>query len=179
MITSVVSRVEFYGNDTLLSATNVLPYSYNWNTKSVANGSYTLIAKAYDNTGNMGQSSNVSIKVLNDTTAPTITAFTMPATGSSTTVAISSFTATDDASVTGYMITESATAPAASASGWTASAPTSFTFPAAGNKTAYAWAKDAAGNVSAVPLRHRYHYPSRYNRSGCKHLQSCHRHQRA
>jgi hypothetical protein len=52
--------------------------------------------------------------------------------------------------VTGYLITESATAPTAGAAGWSASAPNSFTFSAAGSKTAYAWAKDAAGNVSAA-----------------------------
>jgi hypothetical protein len=47
------------------------------------------------------------------------------------------------------MITSSAAAPAASAAGWTATAPTSFTFTAVGAQTAYAWVKDAAGNVSA------------------------------
>jgi hypothetical protein len=48
------------------------------------------------------------------------------------------------------MITESATAPSSSASGWSSSAPTSFTFSSEGSKTAYAWTKDAAGNVSAA-----------------------------
>ena len=48
------------------------------------------------------------------------------------------------------MITESSTAPSASSSGWSASAPASFTFSSAGAKTAYAWAKDAAGNVSTA-----------------------------
>jgi hypothetical protein len=47
------------------------------------------------------------------------------------------------------MITESATAPTAAASGWSATVPANFTFSAAGSKTAYAWAKDAAGNVSS------------------------------
>ena len=83
-----------------------------------------------------------------DTTAPTVTAFSMPATATSLTVSVLSFTATDNVGVTGYMITESATPPAANATGWTASAPTSFTFSTAANKTAYAWAKDAAGNIS-------------------------------
>jgi hypothetical protein len=65
-------------------------------------------------------------------------------------VPISAFTATDNIGVTGYMITESAAAPSSGAAGWSATAPTSFTFSAAGTKTAYAWAKDAAGNVSAA-----------------------------
>jgi len=84
-----------------------------------------------------------------DKTSPTVTAFAIPSTSTSLTVSISTLTATDTVGVTGYLITESASAPAANASGWTASAPTSFTFSAAGTKTAYAWAKDAAGNVSA------------------------------
>jgi hypothetical protein len=50
--------------------------------------------------------------------------------------------------VTGYLITTSATAPAASVAGWTASAPASVVASAAGSTTFYAWAKDAAANVS-------------------------------
>lgn len=70
-----VSKVEFYENGVLLSATNVSPYSYSWNTISVANGSYTLTAKAFDSAGNVGQSGNVTVTVNNpvlDTTAPTV-----------------------------------------------------------------------------------------------------------
>ncbi len=84
-----------------------------------------------------------------DTTRPTVTAFTVPATANALTVAITSFTASDNVAVTGYMVTQSATAPSAGASGWTATAPSSYTFSAAGGQTLYAWAKDAAGNVSA------------------------------
>jgi len=60
-----VSRVEFYANGTLLSASNIAPYSYSWNTASVANGSYTLQARAYDSTGNVGQSSAITVSVSN------------------------------------------------------------------------------------------------------------------
>lgn len=70
-----VSKVEFYRSGVLLSATNVAPYSYGWNTTTVANGSYTLTAKAYDNTGNVAQSANVLVTVNNpvaDTTAPSV-----------------------------------------------------------------------------------------------------------
>ncbi|MFZ3209110.1 MAG: hypothetical protein WA140_09795, partial [Geobacteraceae bacterium] len=87
---------------------------------------------------------------LPDTTAPSVSAFTMPATSTSLTVAISSLTASDNVGVTGYLITESATAPSATATGWTASASANFTFSGAGGKTAYAWAKDASGNVSST-----------------------------
>ncbi len=84
-----------------------------------------------------------------DTTPPIVTAFTVPATASTLTVAITTLTATDNVGVNGYLVNESPSAPAASASGWSATAPTSYTFATAGAKTLYAWARDAAGNVSA------------------------------
>jgi len=83
-----------------------------------------------------------------DTAAPVVS-FTLPATATSLTVPVSSFSATDNVAVTGYLITTSSTVPAASATGWTATAPTSVTA-VAGSNTFYAWAKDAAGNVSAA-----------------------------
>jgi len=46
------------------------------------------------------------------------------------------------------MLTLSATAPAAAGSGWTTTPPATYTFSSAGVETLYAWAKDAAGNVS-------------------------------
>jgi hypothetical protein len=85
-----------------------------------------------------------------DGAAPVITAFSLPATSSSLTVAVDSFTATDNVAVTGYMLTESSMAPAAAAAGWSISPPTHYTFSVAGVATLYAWAKDAAGNVSAA-----------------------------
>lgn len=83
-----------------------------------------------------------------DTTAPVISTFTLPITATSLIVPVSSFNASDNIGVAGYMITTSAAAPAASDTGWSATAPTSATAPAAGIITFYAWAKDAAGNVS-------------------------------
>lgn len=84
-----------------------------------------------------------------DSNAPTITAFVLPATSNTLTVTITNFTATDDVGVTGYMVTDSSTAPTAGNSGWSATAPTTFTCATADAYTLYAWAKDAAGNVSA------------------------------
>ncbi len=85
-----------------------------------------------------------------DTTAPVITAFSLPASSSSLTVFITSFTASDNVGVTGYMLTESSVAPAAGAAGWSAAAPGYYTFAVADISTLYAWAKDAAGNVSSA-----------------------------
>ncbi len=113
-------------------------------------GSKTLYAWAKDAAGNVSAIQSAAVTItLTDTTLPTVNAFTVPATSSTLTVAITTFTASDNVGVTGYLVTESATAPAAGASGWTASPPSSYTFASAGSKTLYAWAKDAAGNVSA------------------------------
>jgi len=85
-----------------------------------------------------------------DTTAPAVTAFTMPASAASLIVSVSTFTAADNVAVTGYMVTQSATPPAATAVGWTATATATVTAAAAGSQKFFPWAKDAAGNVSAV-----------------------------
>ena len=67
-----VSKVEFYENGVLLSATNVAPYGYSWSTTTVANGSYSLTAKAYDAAGNVGQATAVTVTVNNIITAPVV-----------------------------------------------------------------------------------------------------------
>ncbi|MEW6585029.1 MAG: choice-of-anchor D domain-containing protein [Nitrospirota bacterium] len=90
-----------------------------------------------------------SVPAASDTTLPTVTAFSIPSTSSSLTVAITTFTASDNVGVAGYIVNESSTKPSATATGWSTSVPTSHTFTSAGTKTLYAWAKDAAGNVSA------------------------------
>ncbi len=85
-----------------------------------------------------------------DTTAPTVTGFTVPSTSASLVIPITSFTASDDVAVTGYKITKSSTAPSISDAGWTASAPTTYTVSSAGSYMLYPWAKDATGHVSAL-----------------------------
>ncbi len=91
---------------------------------------------------------NANFNVASIAPVPTVSAFTIPATSTSLTVTINTLTATDNVPITGYMVTESSTPPTASAAGWSASAPTSYVFAAAGAKTLYAWAKDAANVVS-------------------------------
>jgi len=147
-----VALVEFYSNGVLLSASNVAPYSYVWDTTKVANGNYSLYTIAKDNAGNAAQSTPVAVTVNNpvaDTTAPTLLSFTLPSTSSSLTVPVTGLGASDNVGVTGYLVSESSTAPLAGDARWSSSVPTSITFSSAGTKTAYAWVKDAAGNVSA------------------------------
>ncbi|MDD2309698.1 MAG: Ig-like domain-containing protein [Desulfuromonadaceae bacterium] len=73
-----VTKVEYYLNGTLKTTDTSTPYVYSLNTTSLASGTYMLMAKAYDAAGNVGQSSNVSVTVVNDTTAPTVS-LTTPA----------------------------------------------------------------------------------------------------
>jgi hypothetical protein len=79
---------------------------------------------------------------------PTVTDFTLPSTSKSLTVIITSFAAKDNVAVTGYLVTETSRKPLATASGWKSTPQTSYPFTTAGSKTLYAWAKDAARNVS-------------------------------
>jgi len=65
-----VTLVELYSNGVLLYASNVAPYSYNWDTTKVANGNYSLFTIAKDNSGNSAQSSSVTVTVYNAASAP-------------------------------------------------------------------------------------------------------------
>ncbi|MDD5107406.1 MAG: hypothetical protein PHC49_17540, partial [Desulfuromonadaceae bacterium] len=114
-------------------------------------GAKTAYAWAKDAAGNVSSARSASVTItLADAVAPAVTSFSLPVTATSLTVSVSGFAATDVVGVTGYLITESASAPSATATDWSATAPTSYTFSSAGTKTAYAWAKDAAGNVSSA-----------------------------
>jgi hypothetical protein len=72
-----VSLVEFYVDGVLKASSNIAPYSATLNSATLANGSHSLLAKAYDAAGNAGSSSTVSFSVNNavaDTTAPAVSA---------------------------------------------------------------------------------------------------------
>ena len=81
-----------------------------------------------------------------DTTSPAVSSFTI-GTPSGLTVPVTAFVATDNVGVTGYAITTSATPPALGAF---ASLPSTWTAAGDGSYTLYPWARDAAGNISAV-----------------------------
>lgn len=114
----------------------------------------SLYAWAKDAAGNVSLSTTASTTItLPDATKPTVTGFTIPATGTSLEVSISTLTATDNVAVTGYLLTEQPPLPSASASDWSSTKPASYIFsnipdgiPTA--KTLFAWTKDAAGNIS-------------------------------
>ncbi|MBT1070851.1 DUF4082 domain-containing protein [Pelotalea chapellei] len=134
-------------SDSRWSAT--APVSYTFTTQ----GSKTLYAWAKDAAGNVSTARSATVTVTistGDTIAPVVNTFTIPTTSSTLNVPITALTATDNTAVTGYLVTETSTAPLASDSRWSATAPVSYTFTTQGSKTLYAWAKDAAGNVSTA-----------------------------
>ncbi len=115
-------------------------------------GSKTLYGWAKDAAGNISESlwDNVDIAAATDQTPPMVTSFSIPSTSRTFAVLIRRFTATDNTAVTGYLVTTSSTKPGASNPNWRSTPPTSFTFTSTGRKRLYAWAKDAAGNVSSA-----------------------------
>jgi hypothetical protein len=60
-----VTKVEFYVDGALKSTDMTSPYSYSWDSTSVANGSHSLTAKAYDAALNVGTSTAVGVTVNN------------------------------------------------------------------------------------------------------------------
>ena len=60
-----VTKVEFYVDDVLKGTDDTLPYSMTMDSKTLANGSHILIAKAYDTAGNIGISTPVNFIINN------------------------------------------------------------------------------------------------------------------
>ncbi len=99
----------------------------------------------------LGSPQNIPVNLTitaTDVTPPVVTSFTIPTLSASTTVPVTAFTATDDIGVTEFLITETSSTPSLSNSNWTSSTPAFFIFGGSGTRTAYAWARDAAGNIS-------------------------------
>ena len=63
-----VTKVEFYVDGVLSASGTAASFSFSWNSTSVANGSHTLMAKAYDAAGNTS-SASVSVTVSNAATS--------------------------------------------------------------------------------------------------------------
>jgi chitodextrinase len=54
-----ISKIEILDGTTLLYASNLLPYSFNWDTTKVNEGTHVVWVKAYDLQGNMSQTSTI------------------------------------------------------------------------------------------------------------------------
>ncbi|HRH87213.1 MAG TPA: S8 family serine peptidase [Rubrivivax sp.] len=74
-----VSKVSLFLAGTLLASDADAPYSFSWDTTKVGDGATTLVAKAYDASGNVGTSQSISVTVANstgnvvDSTPPVVT----------------------------------------------------------------------------------------------------------
>jgi hypothetical protein len=64
-----VTLAEFYVDGVLKASSNVAPYSATLNSTTLANGSHTLTAKAYDAANNAGTSSAVAFSISNTSTS--------------------------------------------------------------------------------------------------------------
>lgn len=96
---------------------------------------------------------NIRVKALfRDITPPVVRTLSLPSFSVNLKVPITSFTAVDNIKVAGYLLSETPAPPSPKAAPWSSSRPSSYTCSSPGNKTLYAWVKDAAGNVS-LPLR--------------------------
>lgn len=60
-----VVKVEFHANGSLIGVDLSAPYALSWNTQDVANGTYALMAKAFDAAGNVGSDDDTTVSVAN------------------------------------------------------------------------------------------------------------------
>lgn len=68
---SDINYIEIYAGLALLETISVAPYEYTWDTRTVSNGSYDLLAIVYDNAGNSQTLSEpITIFVANDVSPP-------------------------------------------------------------------------------------------------------------
>ncbi|OGU11322.1 MAG: hypothetical protein A2075_11000 [Geobacteraceae bacterium GWC2_58_44] len=91
-------------------------------------------------------SSPATVSITIDKAAPAITSFTMPELSKTLTVQVLTLSAGDNVGVSGYCLTENETTASCI---WTAVPPASYRFGGIGIRTVKAFARDAAGNVSA------------------------------
>ncbi len=109
---SGLAKVEFYINGSLKGTITTAPYALSWDTKLVADGSYSLTAKAYDNAtpANVGSSSAVTVNVDNADHLPPSTPGNFRSTGTTqTSISLAWNASTDNTGVTGYRIQRNGT----------------------------------------------------------------------
>jgi hypothetical protein len=110
-------------------------------------GLITLYAWAKDKAGNVSRPASALVNV--DAQAPVVNQFGIPTQVAGSPIPVTQLVATDNTAVSAYFIGESKTPPTLNAQGWANTLPTSYSTAKTGPLTLYAWARDAAGNVSA------------------------------
>ncbi|HEX7140821.1 MAG TPA: Ig-like domain-containing protein [Vicinamibacterales bacterium] len=145
-----VTKMEIYVDGGLASSnTNATSLAYSWNTTSVANGSHTLMSKAYDAAGNVGTSATVTVTVSNSTdTTPPTTSITAPANGATVSATINvTATASDNVGVTKMEIYIDGALKTSNTNATSLTYSWNTTTAANGSHTLVSKAYDAAGNV--------------------------------
>jgi fibronectin type 3 domain-containing protein len=142
-----ITKVDFYANSVLVGSDNTTPYSVNWDTTKVANGNYTLIARAYDSANNVTTDSYVVTVQNGDTQAPTVPTGVTATVNSSNKVTVTWKASTDNVAVKSYQLVRNGT-PLADVGNVLTYADTTVT---ASKQYSYqVIAVDAAGNKSAA-----------------------------
>ncbi len=142
-----VTRVDLYAGAKLVGSATTAPYNFSWDTTTVADGTVTLTAYAYDKAGNKGTSATVSVTVSNiviDSTPPSVS-ITSPTGGTVASTVTMTVAASDNVGVTRVDLYADTTL-----IGSATTAPYNFSWDTRGitngavNLTAYAY--DKAGN---------------------------------
>ncbi len=143
-----IGKVEFYIDNVLKSTDTTAPYAYTWDSKTIADGSHNVTAKAYDlaTIPNVATSTAVTFTVENtDKQAPTTPTSLRTTSTALTSIAIAWNASTDNIGVTGYRIQRNGTTIATV----TTLTYNDATLPSGTNYTYTVTALDAAGNTSA------------------------------
>lgn len=139
--------VDLFINGTLKSSKNAAPYDVAWDTTTVPNGPYTIVAKATDALGN-SNSATINVTVKNgDTQPPTVPSGLKASATGPKNVALSWDPSTDNVGVAGYKIVRNG-----SVITQVSASPTQYNDANVLPNTEYSYqveAFDAAGNVSA------------------------------
>ncbi len=111
---------------------------------------YTLHAWAKDAAGNVSNAATLSVEYV-DNIAPVLSTFILTSPNPSVSHDIAfDLDGSDNIGITAWLITETPGVPNVGNPGWSGTKPGSHTLSAGfGTRTVYAWARDAAGNISA------------------------------
>jgi len=149
---SGIASVAFLVDNVTVGTVSVAPYSYNWDSKSIANGSHAIQARAVDQAGNQAFSATVTVNVQNaiDVTGPAV-AINSPTSGASIRGQISlAATASDNVGGSGVaqvsFTVDGITIGVGTASGNTYTLPWNTFSIANGPHALRATARDVAGN---------------------------------
>lgn len=112
-------------------------------------GTYRLYGWVKDGDRNISDSKNFTVvySMPPDIEKPVITTFTGPSTAPSAEISITLY-GSDNIGITHWLVNEFSVIPAVDDPGWSMTKPNTYTFANEGAHTLYAWAKDAAGNIS-------------------------------